>query len=317
MKYLLLQILSLIYVVSFSQTPRISFQAPLLYPEGLTYNPANNLFYVSSAKTGTIGAVTEAGEYKALYEDSTLKSTFGMKVDTKQNKLWVCAGDPNYSKYSTPDTYKKMIRLVAIDLKTGKKVNDIDLTSLYEGKHFLNDLALDNAGNIYLTDSFSPVVYKVDNKGKATIFAQSDLFKSMDIGLNGIVWSPKGFLIVNNNSDGSLLKIDIKNPTQVTKIKNDVFFVGADGLLLDNDGSLIVVQNKGVNKVSRLSSMDNWQTSKVIAATAVEDRFKQPSTATLQKDKVYVLNSKLNELSNPTMPPSKEFSIQLAKFQPL
>ncbi|MBA4167495.1 MAG: SMP-30/gluconolactonase/LRE family protein [Chitinophagaceae bacterium] len=317
MKYIFSIVFLAWSVLALAQTPRIEFEAPYVYPEGVVYYPANNTFFVSSVKTGTIGTVSENGEYKVFYEDSTLKSTFGMKVDPKQNKLWVCAGDPNYSKYSTPATYKKMIRLISIDIKSGKKINDIDLSALYHGKHFLNDLALDNTGNIYLTDSFSPVVYRVDSKGRASVFAQSDLFKSIDVGLNGIVWSPKGFLIVDNNSDGCLYKIDIKNPTQITRIRNNIFFVGADGLLWDNTGHLIVVQNKGVNKIYQLSSTDNWQTSEVIAATSGADRFKQPSTATMQQDKIYVLNSKLNELSNPTMPPSIKFSLQLAKFQSL
>lgn len=315
MKYLHILGLVLCSMLVSAQTPRINFTAPYSYPEGTAYDAAAHRFFVSSAKTGTIGTVSEQGEYEIFYEDSTLKSSFGMKVDIHRGKLWVCAGDPNYSKYSTPATFKKLSRLIGIDLKTGKKLNDIDLTNLYAGKHFLNDLTLDNAGNIYLTDSFSPVVYKVDSKGQATVLVQNDGFKSADIGLNGIAWNTKGFLVVANNSDGSLYRIDLKDPTQVIRIQTDIFFVGADGLLWDGAGNLIVVQNKGVNKVYKLSSSDNWSTAKVIASTSPADRFKQPSTATMQQDKVYVLNSKLNELSNPTMPPSKEFSLQLAVFK--
>ncbi|RYG33838.1 MAG: hypothetical protein EOO01_32830 [Chitinophagaceae bacterium] len=71
-----------------------------------------------------------------------------MKLSIDQKKLWVCAGDPNYSKYRDSSTFRKMIRLIGIDLKNNKKFADIDLSTLYPGKHFANDLTLDDQGNI-------------------------------------------------------------------------------------------------------------------------------------------------------------------------
>lgn len=149
-----------------AQTERIVFQAPVMYPEGVAYNPQQKLFYVSSVKTGTIGSVDASGLYKKLYEDSLLKSSYGMKVDVKNNRLLVCIADGNYSKYSTPATYKKMARLISIDVATGTKKWDVNLDRLYAGNHFANDLTLDEKGNIYITDSYSPVIYKGMRKAK-------------------------------------------------------------------------------------------------------------------------------------------------------
>lgn len=126
-----------------------------------------------------------------------------MKVDNKRNNLWVCTGVPNHSMYSDSSTYKKLARLIALDLTSGRKTDDIDLSKLYEGKHFANDLVLDDAGNIYITDSYLPVIYKVDAQGKASVFVQHEMFKGEDVGLNGIVWDAKGFLLVINNSTGA------------------------------------------------------------------------------------------------------------------
>jgi len=299
-----------------AQTPRISFEAPYVYPEGVAYNEPAGLFYVSSVKTGTIGSVNEQGAYKEFYRDSSLKSSFGMKVDLKRNRLWVCTGDPSYSIYRDSSTYKKLIRLIGIDLNSGKKLEDIDLSTLHNDKHFPNDLALDDAGNIYITDSNSPVIYKVDTGMKASVFAQSDLFKSIGVALNGIVWSPQGFLIVAHNTDGKLYKVDVKDPSKITPIVMKTFFPGADGLLWDSQGKLVLVQNKGVHKVFQLSSTDNWSSAEVTASTKATDRFHQPTTAAMKKKDIYVLNSKMNELTDPTVPPSKEFSLQLVRFQP-
>lgn len=313
MKYFVFNILvSGLTLCAQAQTQRINFQAPSFYPEGTVYNSKQGLFYIGSVKTGTIATVDKSGNFKEFYSEPALKSSFGMKIDSRKNCLWVCTGDPNYSNYSDSATYKKMIRLIGIDLSSAKKIHDIDLSNLYPGKHFANDLTLDNDGNIYITDSYSPVIYKVDANGKASVFAQSDWFKSVDIGLNGIVYHPKGYLLAVNNSDGSILKIDIKSPATISKVRIDNFFPGADGLLIDGQGNLVLVQNKGADKAHQIASNDNWQSGKVKASTSTEDRFQNPSTSTIADGKVYLLNAKLNELQDATMMPSKEFSLQVA-----
>jgi sugar lactone lactonase YvrE len=304
-------------LVLIAQTKRIEFEAPEEYPEGIVYDAGNNVFYVSSVHTGTIGQVGKNGNYKPIYTDNSLKSTFGMKIMPSEKRLWVCAGDPNYSKFRDSSTYKKMIRLIGVDLTTNKKVVDIDLSKLYNGRHFANDLTVDNNGNIYITDSFSPVIYKVDSSGKASVFAQNILFGAVGVGLNGIVWHSAGFLLVNNNSNGNLLKVDLRDPGQVSKVKINQFFPGADGLLLDAQNNLLLVQNKGVNKVFRLSSKDNWSTAQVMAATQASDLFSYPSTATLDGNDVWVMNAKLNELSDSSNVLSKKFSLQLAQLVPV
>ncbi len=303
-------------VAAVAQTPRITFKAPFLYPEGTAFNAQKNLFYVSSVKTGTIGTVDQSGNYKVFYQDQSLKSSYGMKIDTKNNRLWVCISDANYSDFSDPSTFKKMARVISLDLNSGKKVQDIDLSNLIPGKHFANDLAYDPQGNIYLTDSFSPVIYKVDAKGKASIFAESELFKGEDVGLNGIAFHPQGFLLVDDTRAGALYKIDIRDPKKITKVKINEFFPGADGLLLDDQQNLILVQNQTDN-IFKLSSTDGWQNAQVTAATSVTDRFAYPSAVVQSAGKLYVLNAKLNELADPTKPKSIEFSLQLVEFKPV
>lgn len=315
----LLGLLVLLSLDAAAQTPRITFTVPMLYPEGTAYNPKNGSFYVSSVKTGTIGLVDAKGNYTVFFQDPALKSSFGMKVDAAENRLWVCLSDPKkeFSLYTTPATLEKMGRVIVLDLASSKKVLDVDLSSLYPGKHFINDVALDAQGTAYLTDSFSPVIYKVDKSGKASVAASDPQFKSIDIGLNGIVVHPAGYLITVNNSNGSILKVDLNDPKNVSRVKIDQLFPGADGLLLDGQNNLVLVQNKSVDKVYTLASSDNWVTAKITSATGGTDRFQQPSTALMKDGKVWVLNSKLNEIGNPTIPPSKEFSLQLAEFKPV
>jgi sugar lactone lactonase YvrE len=217
--------------IAIEPTQRISFEAPDLYPEGIAFDSTRNLFHVSSARLGQVGSVSPSGTYTVLHRAPDLKSTYGMKMHPNGKHLLVCVGDANYSKFTSADTRAKLAKLISIDVTTGARIMDIDLSKLIPGKHFVNDMAIDNSGNIYLTDSYAHAIYRVSPDGKATVFAKSPLFETAGIGLNGIVYHPAGFLLADNTNTGQLYKIDISNPQNVQKVKTDQYFLGADGLL--------------------------------------------------------------------------------------
>jgi len=298
-------------------TARIEFNAPEAYPEGIEYDSNSDTYFVSSARLGSIGKVTPAGAYSILNNDPTFKSSYGVKVHPDGKRLFACIGDANYSKFTSPDTRKKMARLVGIDIATGKKTDDIDLAGLVPGEHFPNDIAFDSQQNAYVTDSFANVIYKVTPGGKASVFADSPLFKTKGIGLNGIVYHPSGYLLTVSSGTGTLYKIDLNNSKNVAKVSTEQFFVNGDGLLLTDNQKLVVVQNGGSDKIYELTSEDNWSSAKLSASTLVADRFTYPSTATKAKDKVWVMNAKFTELTDSTSVPSRKFAIQHARLMPL
>ena len=303
--------------IAIEPTTRIEFTAPDSYPEGVAYDSIGNNYYVSSARLGSVGKVSPDGKYSVLHADTTLKSTYGMKVHPDGKRLFVLAGDANYSKYTNPATRTKMIRLIGIDLATGKRLSDLDLSALVPGKHFGNDMAFDEKGNTYITDSYAHAIYKVSPDGTASVFAKDKMFETEGIGLNGIVYHPAGFLIVDNTNTGQLYKIDIANPQNVQKVTLDQFFVGADGLLLDSPTKLTVVVNGGNDKIYQLESEDNWKSAKLSASTLIADRFTYPSTATKYRNETWIMNAKFNELVDSNGVPSKTFAIQKAVLKPL
>lgn len=298
-------------------TPRIEFDAWNTYPEGVAYDQARDVFYVSSARLGSIGKVSPNGSYSLLFQDSTLKSTYGMKVHPDGKRLFVCAGDANYSQYPTAATRMKMARLISIDLSTGKKVSDLDLSQLLPGKHFPNDLTFDAQGNSYITDSFAGAIYKVTPDGRASVFAKDNLFKMEGIGLNGIVYHPEGYLIADASGTGQLYKIDLKNPKNVQKVSIDQYFLGADGLLLTDPQTLTLVVNGGTDKIYQLKSTDNWKTAKVVASTLTNDRFTYPSTATQNGKTIWVMNAQFNQLLDSNAVPVKRFALQQVVYRPV
>ncbi|MBE9586661.1 SMP-30/gluconolactonase/LRE family protein [Mucilaginibacter sp. JRF] len=304
-------------VIEPSPTSRINFSAEDSYPEGIAYDSTRNIYYVSSARLGTVGKVTPAGIYSPLYSDNTLKSTYGMKIHADGKRLYVCEGDANYSKFTTPATRDREARLLIIDLATGKKLADIDLSGLMQGKHFPNDLTFDAAGNAYITDSFAHTVYKVDAAGKASVFGANEKLITEGIGINGIAFHSGGFLLLDNSATGMIYKMSLANPNDVQAVKTDQFFMGADGMLLNAQNKLTVVVNGGNDKIFQLESTDNWQTAKLAATTLIADRFTYPATATFNRYNVWVMNSRFNELVDSNAVPSKQFAIQHAVFKPI
>jgi sugar lactone lactonase YvrE len=304
-------------VIQPNPTARISFTDEDSHPEGIAFDSLENVYYVSSARLGKIGKVSPTGAYMQFYSETGLKSSYGMKIHPNGRELYVCIGDANYSKFTSPDTRTKMARLVVLDLKNGRKLRDIDLSALKPGKHFPNDLAFDPQGNAYITDSFSHVIYKVDANGKATVFASDPRFVTEGIGLNGIVYHRAGFLIVDNSATGMLYKVSINKPSDIQPVKVDQFFMGADGLLLNSRDKLTVVVNGGNDKIFQLESSDNWASAKLSGTTLAADRFTYPSTATMANNEVWVMNARFNELLDSNAVPVKQFAIQKAVFKPV
>ena len=315
--YSLIIVIGLYSCVGVGPTPRINFTAPDVYPEGIVYDKASNAYYVSSARTGAVGRVSPEGVYSVLHTDTTLKSTYGMKIHPDGKRLFVCASDANYSRYTTPDTRKKMMRLISIDMATGQKISDLDLSSLYPGEHFANDLTFDDKGNVFLTDSYSNVIIKVDAANTPSVFSKSSLFETGGIGLNGIVYHPSGFLLVNSTGKGMLFKVDINNPQNVQQVKLPMYFIGADGMLLNDQNTITLLVNGGNDKIFKLSTEDNWASAKLAGTTLIVDRFTYPSTATFNGDDIWVMNAKFHELNDSTAIPSKVFAIQKAVIKPI
>jgi len=117
-------------------------------------------------------------------------------------------------------------------------------------------------GNIYITDSLSPIIYKVDTNGTPTVFLENaQLSGGTGFGLNGIVYHPDGYLLVAKSNDGTLFKVPLANPTGFTPVASTQSLVGADGLLLLNSTTLLVVAGNQ-STVFRMATTDDWATTR-------------------------------------------------------
>ncbi len=277
----------------------ISIKKPALYPEGIDYNPNTDKFIVGSFREGAVYEVDLDGTYRQLVNDNRLNSVLAVRIDTKRNRLFVVNSDIGASLRPSTLGVKKVASLGIYELSSGKAVSFIDLGGLLPNqKHLANGMTLDNDGNVYVTDSFSPIIYKIDTHGKASIFLKNDRFLGEGINLNGIVFHPDGYLIAVKKGEGVLFKIPLNNPESFSEIKLPRKFIGGDGLILVNNTELIVIANRAAGKITEtvfaLNSEDDWETAKVTN----ERKFGKVyiTTGVVRKGKIYVMHSNLKTL---------------------
>lgn len=261
---------------------RINFSAPNLFPEGLTFDPLHNVFLVSSAAFGTVGVVDFSGAYKELTTDANLTGTTGLKVDKSRKRLWVCNIENGVGVY---------------DLNSGHKIFFTDVSALLPGKPvFMNDVAIAPDGNAYVTNSSTPVIYKIDQNGKASVFFQKAAFATGpdEFGFNGIQYDSHGFLLVTHTAQSQIIKIPVNNPDSYSVVNLSGGSLSLpDGLLLSKDGKQLVVVNE--DRVLSFTSNDQWKTGS-LSTTYITGADVFASSLTSDGKRVFVIYSHLDKL---------------------
>ncbi|MCB1158553.1 MAG: hypothetical protein KDK45_13705, partial [Leptospiraceae bacterium] len=176
---------------------------------------------------------------------------------------------------------------------------------------FCNDMVIDDKGNIYVSNSFAPVIYKVNLEYKPEILLRNEKFSGEGFNLNGLVYHNNGYIIIAKYNEGSLFKIPVDKPDTFTEVKLPQKLIGADGLLWMEEGKLLVIANSGTNKVFLLSSTDDWTSAKIEKEMATADVF--PTTATRAGKEYFYLSAKLDKLFSGKLPVA-EFEINKIKF---
>lgn len=105
------------------------------------------------------------------------------------------------------------------------------------GARFLNDLAVDESGKLYVSDSRSAVVFRIEGE------AVEQWLSGGDVGQANGLHIHDGKLIVANNSDGTLRAFDLE--TKEMQIIALMPEGGLDGIEDDGKGNLLVSHFEG------------------------------------------------------------------------
>jgi len=139
---------------------------------------------------------------------------------------------------------------------------------------FLNDVVVDDAGNVYVSDSGDlkgkgGAIYRISNDGKVSTVVDSK--NPLVLGPNGLLMGPQGELLEVDFVSGILYSINL-NSGELTKLAEGLG--AADGLVAGKDGSHYVSDWEGgkvfhVNKNGQVKLLkDGYASAADIALSA-------------------------------------------------
>jgi len=215
-----------------------------IIPEGMAYDAKRKRWFISSVRTGTILAVTADGDVQTFAKAPW--GVFGMAVDAKRNVLWATtAALPQVEDFRAEDKGKSA--LLRIDLETGRVLETLPVT---EGEHHFGDVAVAADGEVYVSDSASPVILRV---ASSTAGAKLEPFlRGPFESMQGIA-PARNVLYVADYSKG-IFAIDLRTrDVHPLRVPPNASLLGVDGLYFVNDRTLIGTQNgTNPNRIIRI-----------------------------------------------------------------
>lgn len=300
----------------------ISFYSEALFPEDFIYSETENAFFAGSLRKGKIVKIDIDGKVTTFADSDDLISTVGMALNPVSGELYVCNADAGLSERTLNPEIPRLANIKVYNLETGAETASYDLSILVPEQYpaFVNDIAFDDAGNAYITNSFMPHIYKISSNGEMSLFATTEAWIPTPgaYGLNGIECG-NGYIIVGFHETGDLFKVSVSNPTNISKIEVDVDIFSVDGIRFLNNGKLAVVSNViGPSILLKttthlLSSNNNWATATEISKVVEPSNQPSPTTVELVNGKPYLIHSYLQNLfiGNPSV---SEYKLVQLKF---
>lgn len=258
-----------------------------LITEGLTYDPQEEKFYIGSVRKRKIITVDKNGQtsdFTSSQQDG-LWGVFGLKIDAKRRILWAASSViTEMSGFSKEE--ENQVAIFQYDLKSKKLIKKFSLPSDKQ-KHLFGDLTINSQGDVFITDSFSPNIYKISLEKNALETFLSGPF----VSLQGIAFSSDGKKFFVSDYSQGIFSVDLasKNITKLSS-PNNATLLGIDGIYFYQD-SLIAVQN-GVNpqRIIRLSLSSNLQNiDKLEVIEASKTLLPDPTLGTIVSNEFYFL----------------------------
>ena len=204
-------------------------------PESVLYDPKREMIYISNFDQLNMG---NPNVYQYISKLSTNGDILNLKwVDSLNNPLGMTIYDDKLFVVERN-------QIAEIDLDKGDIINRIDVP----GSVFLNDIAIDKNGNIYISDSRKNVIWRLfDGLAEEWLTGEDVLDPNALFILNGE-------LLFGNSGDSWLKEVDLTNKNILKIAKFPEGFI--DGIRVDKDGNFLVSLWKGkIYKVSKDGSI--------------------------------------------------------------
>jgi sugar lactone lactonase YvrE len=215
-----------------------SFPDSTFWPEGTDYDSITGRFYLASVRHRTVAEWRPGGRARELWprDQHQLGAILGVRADPRRHRIWATtSGLPQMEGFLPADS--AIAALLEINAESGTIERRWDLPPA-PGGHVLGDLAIGPRGDVFLTDSNQPVLYRLRPNADTLERVTNPLFHS----LQGLAPTPDGRLYLADYSHG-LLRVDlVTNSVHRLADAPHSTSLGCDGIVWSR-GSIIAVQN--------------------------------------------------------------------------
>ena len=266
---------------------------PGLLATGIAVDEHTGDVYIASVRGRKIVKRTKAGvvsDFIRRGEDGFLAGA-SLAIDAPRHLLYAStAAVPFMKDYSKDDSGKSGV--FAFDLKSGKMVRKA-LLPIDDRGHFLNALAIDRDGNVYVSDSLSSGVYRLKRGAdELEVFLAPEVIQAAQ----GLAFSDdeKTLYIADYANGVWALDMASKKPRRLEGPPG-VWLVGLDGLSRVHDGFIAVQIGVRPQRVLHLSLDQRGQRiAKVDVLEMNHPDYDGPIQGTVTgKAFLYVANSQL------------------------
>ncbi len=261
-----------------------------LIPEGIAIYPETNTIFISSIyrdkiiaydiKTGTTKDLINTGQYGYKH---------GLGLEIKNDLLFALSSENTAGKSSS--------LLLVYDLKKGRPMKQFVLRDTVS--HFMNDLAVSDDLQVFITDTERSVVYKLDYpNGEINVFLEDDSIEYP----NGIAISDDNELLFVDSWSEGIRIVDLKNAEIINSGYNGTKMkIAVDGLKYYNN-NLYGIRNgdrekekHGFFKIALNKSRSDIDS--IIPLLINHPLMNIPTTFCINEDRAYILaNSQLELL---------------------
>lgn len=267
--------------------------------QDLVYHAAQKQFMINSITDGQLGYINSEAQYRPLLKEELLIGATAMKI--RGNTLYAVT-----NRLNAANANENQPRLIKLNLTTKKVESVVELGSLFKGAHFVADLTIDPEGIVYIVDARSPVIYKIDQSGRGSIFLESDFLKSENGQVKAIAYHKHEYLLVA--VDREILKVDLKTGA-VFMVDVDTEFESINSLHFTKEYLLVVSEGGQHGKVHILNTSNSWLAGKVLRTDAWE--YKNPINIEFVDNRIYILDSEANKVA------SSDFSVRIIDLNKL
>ncbi|MFC5047069.1 SMP-30/gluconolactonase/LRE family protein [Aquimarina hainanensis] len=216
-------------------------------PESVAFDKKRNVLYVSNQKLGGENGEASIG----------ILSPNGTIIE----KEWITGMDEPKGILIIDDKLYVSDKtvLIEIDIPSAEIINEYE----GEGAQFLNDVAKDNTGNVYVSDMFTSAIYRLDKQGNFKLWLQDENLQNP----NGL-WIEDNYMYISawgsfddqnplGASKGTVLKINMANKSFEQIGKDNIGHL--DGIHPYNNGFLLSDWIEG-----KIFTFENGVTTKII-----------------------------------------------------